>query len=67
LDPKFLDAYDNKGKALQDLGEFIAAIECYDQAIKMNPNIKEIYCNKGFSLQSLGENKAAIECFNQAL
>ena len=46
----------NKGNALSQLGAKKEAIECYDQAIKIDPNDANAYFNIGFALSELGEN-----------
>ena len=37
LDPRFVDAYSNRGAVYTDLGEYQKAIRDYDQAIQLNP------------------------------
>jgi tetratricopeptide (TPR) repeat protein len=37
IDPKYVDAYNNKGNALSDLGRIEEAIIEYDEAIKIDP------------------------------
>ena len=42
------------------------AIECFDKAIKLEPNYATGYHNKGISLEKLKRDKEAKECFNKA-
>jgi tetratricopeptide (TPR) repeat protein len=49
----------NKGIALKDLGNIKEAIECYNQAIKIDPNDVLAYCNRSKSHQILGNTKEA--------
>ena len=48
-------AYINKGLALSALGKKEQAVNCYDQAIKINPNYSDAYYNKGNALFDLGK------------
>ncbi|MGJ5630492.1 tetratricopeptide repeat protein, partial [Nostoc sp. CALU 1950] len=44
-----------------------AAIEDYNQAIKINPNYALAYYNRGVARYELGDKQAAIEDYNQAI
>ncbi len=50
MDPNFIDALNSKGNALQNLGDYKIAIECYNQAIKIDSNFKHAFLNKGIAL-----------------
>ncbi len=54
MNPKYANAYNNKGYALSDVGKKEEAIECYNLAIKLNPNYAIAYNNKGRALSALG-------------
>jgi tetratricopeptide (TPR) repeat protein len=43
------------------------AIECYNQAIKIDPNYCHAINNKGIILDDLGKYSEAIECYNKAI
>jgi tetratricopeptide (TPR) repeat protein len=43
------------------------ALNCYDQAIKLNPNLDVLWNSKGVALINVSRNTAAIECFNNAI
>jgi tetratricopeptide (TPR) repeat protein len=60
----------NKGYALIQLEKYEEAIECYDKAIKIEPNDALAWDTKGIALVNLGKNNEAIECYalyNEAL
>jgi tetratricopeptide (TPR) repeat protein len=54
-----------KGTALANLGKYDQAIECFDKAIKINPNEPKIWYTKGTALANLGKYDQAIECFDK--
>ncbi len=60
-------AYNNRGNAYRDLGEFRRAIEDYDQALQLDPGVAAAYSNRGIAYAELGELRRAIEDFDQAL
>ena len=56
VDPKYLDAYINKGVCLNQLKKCDEALKEYDKAIKINKNYPMAYYNKGltfFEMKSL--------------
>ena len=57
----------NKGGALYSLGKYDEAIECYDKAIKIDPDNSVVWNNKGLALNSLGKYDEAIECYDKAI
>jgi len=61
-----LTAY-NRGIVRYSLGEKLAAIEDFTQAIKLNQNFSPAYTDRGVVRYSLGEKLAAIEDFTQAI
>ena len=61
------EALFTKGAALGALGKHEAALKCYDEAIKINPEIKEAWFNKGTSFIALGKYDIGIECYNKAI
>ena len=46
-------AWNNKGYALAELGQHEEAIECYDKAIRIDPEYYNAWFNKGNSLVEL--------------
>lgn len=57
-----------KGMNLVRKNELRPALECFELAIKLNPNHSKAWYNKGMSLVSLGESKdEALHCFQKAI
>jgi len=60
-------AWFNMAAVLEELGEAEAAIECYDQALSLNPRYEKGLIGKGSCLASLGKGDEALRCFDDAL
>lgn len=67
LNPNDVDAYNNLGCFLNELGRNKEAIEKYQKAIDLNPNDDIVYSNFGNALSDLGRNKEAIENHKKAI
>ncbi|MEW6491631.1 MAG: tetratricopeptide repeat protein [Cyanobacteriota bacterium] len=68
--PKALELsaiYFYRANAYTDKGEYDRAIDDYNQALKLNPNLAEAYNNRGFAYSDKGEYDRAIDDYNQAL
>ena len=50
-----------------NLGEYQKAKECYEKAIKINPNYADAHYNLGVIFKELGENQKAKECYEKAI
>ena len=59
-------SYLNRGNARYDLGDKQAAIQDYNQALKINPNNADAYYNRGNAYATLGDKFQAISDFQQA-
>jgi tetratricopeptide (TPR) repeat protein len=57
----------NKGYILTILDRHQDAIEAYDQALLLNPDLEESWVNKGTELSALGQYDAALDCFERAI
>lgn len=66
-DPKFADAYNNRGNALRALGRLDEALKSYEGAIKHRPTMVEAHNNRAVVLQALGRYEAALASCDQAL
>ena len=59
--------WSSKGVALIALGYYDEAIDCYDEAIRLDPNYTLAWNNKILALDSLGEYDRAIKTYNEAV
>jgi tetratricopeptide (TPR) repeat protein len=59
--------WNNKGGSLATLGRHEEAINCYDQALAIDPRFAAVWNNKGISLADLGRRAEATSCYDQAL
>jgi Flp pilus assembly protein TadD len=48
-------------------GEYQNAVECFNRALKLDPENPEIWHTKGNALLKLGEDHEAQECYDKAL
>ncbi len=53
-----------RGLSLYNKDDYKEAIECFDQALKIDPNFLDAHYGKGSAIKELGENIAAIECYD---
>jgi tetratricopeptide (TPR) repeat protein len=62
------EAMNTKGMNLVRIQELRSALECFEQALRLNPNHSKAWYNKGMCLVSLGESKeGAMRCFEKAI
>ncbi len=67
LNPKYADAYNNRGNAKNDLGKHQEAIADFDTALELNPQHHLAYYNRGNAKRALGKHQEAIVDFDTAL
>jgi tetratricopeptide (TPR) repeat protein len=68
LDPKYADAYLNRGNANYNKGQYDQAIDDYTKAIEINPGLADAYANRGLAYaQGKGQFDQAISDFNKAI
>ncbi|NTU57868.1 MAG: tetratricopeptide repeat protein [Chlorobiaceae bacterium] len=67
LDPDQPEVYNNRGIALQQIKEYLKALESFNQAISMKPEYPDAYNNRGLVLKYLNRNDEAIESFRTAI
>ncbi|MGZ5511132.1 MAG: tetratricopeptide repeat protein, partial [Nitrososphaeraceae archaeon] len=65
--PLYDKAWCNKGIALDNLDKHVEAIECFDEAIKINPLYDRAWNYKGAALVELGQLDEAMECYGKGL
>jgi len=61
---KYINALNDKGIALDEIGKHEEAIKAYDQALKLDTNNIEVLFNKGETLGIIGKHEEAIKYFN---
>jgi tetratricopeptide (TPR) repeat protein len=67
-DPTDAESLNVKGMNLVRTRQLRAALECFDQAVKLNPNHSRAWFNRGMSLMGLGKsNEEASHCFEKAI
>jgi tetratricopeptide (TPR) repeat protein len=66
MDAKLQDLV-KKGTSLVAYGKYEEALECFENALALNPNDPDILNKKGVVLRSLGRYDEATECFNKSL
>ena len=59
--------WNNKGVALSRLGRYQEAIQCYDEALEIDPRHVNAWANKGAALSRLGRHAEALQCYDKAL
>lgn len=67
LKPDFCWAYNNRGVAFYEKGEFDNAINDYSEAIQLQPDYANIYNNRGVARKKNGDIKGAITDYNEAI
>ena len=64
-DPHNLLALNNKGYSLTKLKKFEAAIECYNQSLKIKPDDKTVLVNKISAYRKTGRINDALNLCNK--
>ncbi|MCD4687046.1 MAG: tetratricopeptide repeat protein, partial [Anaerolineae bacterium] len=67
IGPDYPLAYNVRGIAYADRGEYARAIEDYDQAIALDPEYAAAYNNRGYTYFNQGKYARAIEDYDQAI
>jgi Tfp pilus assembly protein PilF len=67
LDPLYLDAWIQKGFALDRMGKSREALDCYDKALEIDPENIGVKCLKGFAFNNLREFEKSIESYDEVL
>ena len=67
LDPEYAAAYDARGSAHYNRGEFDKAIAEWSEAIKLDPKAAKLYDNRGLAYVQKGEHDRAIVDFTEAI
>jgi tetratricopeptide (TPR) repeat protein len=67
LNPSDAQAYNKRGSAYHDTGDFASAIRDFNKAIELLPTYVEAYYNRGLTYYDKGNTDIAIKDFNKAL
>ena len=67
LKPDFSEAYNNRGIAHADKGDFDQAIQDYNTSIELNPEFTEGYINRGVAYSKKGGFDREIQDYNIAV
>jgi tetratricopeptide (TPR) repeat protein len=67
LKPNYSGAYNNRGNAYCNLGQYKRAIEDYNEAVRIKPDYAIAFGNRGGAYDNLGQHARAIEDYNQAI
>jgi tetratricopeptide (TPR) repeat protein len=63
----YANAYITRGIAYCHLGQYQRAIEDFNEAIRLKPDLDTAYNNRGVAYINLGQYQRAIEDFNEAI
>lgn len=67
LDNSSADFFDTKGLILTDLKQHVEALECFNKAIEMNPDLGEYYWNRGNLFFTLNDEIKSCADWTKAL
>jgi tetratricopeptide (TPR) repeat protein len=67
LNPDDALAYNNRGNAYFNLGQYQRAIEDYNEAIRLKPDDALAYNNRGNAYKNLRQYQRAIMDYNEAV
>lgn len=66
IDPRYAEAFRDKGAALGELGLYAEAIKALDKALEIDPESPESWRYKGVALIKLSRNEDALKCLEKA-
>jgi tetratricopeptide (TPR) repeat protein len=67
INPKFANAYFNRGVIKDDNGDLTGALNDYSQTISLKPQFAGAYCNRGIIKSKLGDKYGALADFDLAI
>jgi len=67
IDPKYADAWYNKGVALSDLKRYDEEIECYDKTLTINPKYANAWFSKACIYASKDDKSNALKNLSRAI
>ena len=66
-DPRYLEAYYNRGLTRDQLADKRGAIKDYTQALRIDPSFTDAYNNRGLACAGLGCQRGAIKDYSRAI
>lgn len=67
LKPDYAAAYNNRGYARADLGQYEVALADSDKALELEPDMAEAYDTRGVAKAGLGQHEAALADYDEAI
>jgi len=67
LEPRYHEAWNNRGVALTKIGHIRPALRCFERAIQINPKYFEARGNQGLAFEQAGFLDSAIHCYYKFL
>jgi len=67
LKPDYADAYNNRGNAYSETGQYQMAIDDYNESVRLQPESVHGYNNRGLAFSRLEKHEQAIEDYNEAI
>ena len=67
LNPRYVEAYINRGIAKKNMGRHTDAIADHDEAVRLKPNLAEAYTNRGNVKSEMGRHADAIADHDEAI
>ena len=67
LRPEFPNAFNNRGNAKFDLGDYAGALGDHDEAIRLRPRNPEAFNNRGNAKLALGDHAGALGDYDEAI
>ena len=65
--PSLAKEYYDRGRTYHNLEEYEKAIQEYDKAIQLYPNVASVYNDRGFAYLELDEKNLAFQNFDKAI
>ncbi len=67
IDPKYADAFYNRGIAYAQTGQYDRALADFNEAIGLDPKNADFFANRGSAYLMKGENERAIADYDEAM
>jgi len=67
LNPRYVEAYNKRGEAFNELAQYERALKDFDAALGLNSQFAEAYFNRGNAYNDLGQAERAIKDYDEAL